>query len=77
MKTEAFGRLPVTASGSSSTYEADGMWYNNRQVDYAYVGGYWNRDLLVGPFCADLDYSASASGSHSGAALSCKPLAAA
>ena len=28
MKTEAFGRLPVTASGSSSTYEADGMWYN-------------------------------------------------
>ena len=41
MKTEAFGRLPVNASGSSSTYEADGMWYNNSQVNYACVGGYW------------------------------------
>ena len=77
MKTEAFGRLPVTASGSSSTYEADGMWYNNSQVNYAYVGGHWVRDLVVGPFCASLAYVASASGSAIGAALSCKPLAAA
>lgn len=77
MKTEAFGRLPVTASGSSSTYEADGMWYNNSQVNYACVGGDWSHDLLVGPFYADLDYAASHSNSHIGAALSCKPLAAA
>ena len=27
MKTEAYGRIPVTASGSSSTYEADGLYY--------------------------------------------------
>ena len=77
MKTEAFGRLPVTASGSSSTYEADGMWYNNSQVNYAYVGGGWDRDLVVGPFCAYLNHAASRSSSDCGAALSCKPLAAA
>lgn len=77
MKTEAYGRLPVTASGSSSTYEADGMWYNNSQTDYAFVGGYWNVDLLVGPFSAHLRITASNSYSTYGAALSCKPLAAA
>ena len=77
MKTEAFGRLPVNASGSSSTYEADGMWYNNSQVNYAFVGGYWAVDLLVGPFCASLHFAASTSYSIVGAALSCKPLAAA
>ena len=77
MKTEAYGRLPVTANGSSSTYEADGMWFNNSQVNYAFVGGAWDRDLMVGPFCADLDNAASYSYSYRGAALSCKPLAAA
>ena len=76
MKTEAFGRLPVTASGSSSTYEADGMWYNNSQVNYACVGGAWSNGLLVGPFCANLRVAASFSDSGRGAALSCKPLAA-
>ena len=77
MKTEAFGRLPVNASGSSSTYEADGMWYNNSQVNYAYVGGAWANDLMVGPFFANLYSTASYSDSNRGAALSCKPLAAA
>ena len=70
MKTEAFGRLPVNASGSSSTYEADGMWYNNSQVNYAYVGGNWNNDLMVGPFYANLNNTASNSNSNNGAALS-------
>ena len=77
MKTEAFGRLPVNASGSSSTYEADGMWYNNSQVNYAFVGGFWDIDLVVGPFVANLYIAASSSYSAFGAALSCKPLAAA
>ena len=77
MKTEAYGRLPVTANGSSSTYEADGMWFNNSQVDYAFVGGAWTNDLMVGPFCAYLVHAASHSYSYFGAALSCKPLAAA
>ena len=77
MKTEAYGRLPVQASGSSSTYEADGLYFNNSQVDYARVGGIWALDLLCGPFCAYLYDTASGSYSFCGAALSCKPLAAA
>lgn len=76
MKTEAFGRLPVDASGSSSTFEADGLWFNNSQVNYALFGGPWAAGLMVGPFCAYLGAAASYSGTYLGAALSCKPLAA-
>lgn len=75
MKTEGFGRIPVTASGSSSTFEADGLYYNNSGTMYAFVGGAWNFDLRCGPFCATLGDAPSYSGSHTGAALSCKPLA--
>ena len=75
MKTEAFGRLPVTANGSSSTFEADGMWYLNDEVAYAYSGGAWDNDLVVGPFYTDLRYIASFSAKYRGAALSCKPSA--
>ena len=75
MKTEGFGRIPVTASGSSSTFEADGLWYNNSGTMYAFVGGTWDNDLRCGPFCAYLNYAPSTSYSYIGAALSCKPLA--
>lgn len=76
MKTEAFGRLPVDASGSSSTFEADGLWFNNSQVNYALFGGRWDHGLLVGPFYANMIVAASSSHTGYGAALSCKPLAA-
>ena len=72
----AFGRIPVKASGSATTYEADGLWFNNSQVDYALVGGNWANALLVGPLCAHLNSAASHAGTGYGAALSCKPLAA-
>lgn len=75
MKTEGFGRIPVTASGSSSTFEADSLWYNNSGTMYAIVGGGWGNDLLCGPFCANLGNAPSVSASYYGAALSCKPLA--
>lgn len=75
MKTEGFGRIPVTASGSSSTFEADGLWYNNSDTMYAIVGGYWGYGLHCGPFCAYLGDTPSNSSSNDGAALSCKPLA--
>lgn len=75
MKTEAFGRLPVDASGSSSTFEADGLWFASSNVYYAFVGGAWNYALRCGPFCANLSRAASYSDSGNGAALSCKPLA--
>ena len=77
MKTEKYGRLPVTASGSATTYECDGLYFNNNQVDYALFGGGWSYGLVVGPFYANLNYPASDSYSNRGAALSCKPLAAA
>lgn len=75
MKTEGFGRIPVTASGSSSTFEADGLYYSNSGTMYAFVGGTWDNDLLCGPFCAILANAPSSSYSGNGAALSCKPLA--
>lgn len=75
MKTEAFGRLPVDASGSSSTFEADGLWFASSNVYFAFVGGGWPSDLLCGPFYAALYSTASLSSSAYGAALSCKPLA--
>lgn len=75
MKTEGFGRIPITASGSSSTFEADGLYYNNSGTMYAIVGGTWDDDLHCGPFYAYLANPPSDSDSHRGAALSCKPLA--
>lgn len=75
MKTEAFGRLPVDASGSSSTFEADGLWFASSNVYYACVGGLWGDGLRCGPFSAYLGDAASVSASTVGAALSCKPLA--
>lgn len=75
MKTEGFGRIPITASGSSSTFEADGLYYNNSGTIYAFVGGSWTNDLLCGPCCAYLYNTPSGSNSSRGAALSCKPLA--
>ena len=73
MKTEVFGRLPVTASGSSSTYEADGMWFDNTGIRYMRAGGCWGTELLAGPFCTSF-VLASNSYQTLGAALSCKPL---
>lgn len=77
MKTEEFGRLPITASGSATTFEADGLWFANSQNNYALFGGNWGRGLLDGPFCVYLAVTASGSNADIGAALSCKPLAAA
>lgn len=70
------GISPNTISGSDSTYYTDGGWFNNSQVDYAFVGGDWNCGLLVGAFCCYLDGTVSYANASYGAALSCKPLAA-
>ena len=74
-KNEAYGRIPFDTSGSSTTYEADGLYYNNSGIMYALVGGVWSGGLLVGPFCAFLYNAPSLTASFFGAALSCKPLA--
>ena len=71
----AFGRIPVKASGSATTYEADGLWFNGSSPNYAMVGGNFHDSLLDGPMCAYLIYAAGFTNPFVGAALSCKPLA--
>ncbi len=70
------GRLPVTMSGSETTYTCDGGWYNASQVDYAVVGGSCDVGLLVGGSCVHLNDLVSYSGWAVGAALSCEQPAA-
>lgn len=77
MKTESFGRFPMEANGSTTTFEADQVWADSGNGYYAFVGGYWDYGLVCGPFCADLFHAPSNTGTNVGAALSCKPLAAA
>lgn len=77
MKTESFGRFPMEANGSTTTFEADQVWADSGNGYYAFVGGHWGNDLRCGPFSANLFNEPSYSGTDVGAALSCKPLAAA
>ena len=76
MKTERYGRLPIAASGSSTTYEAD-YTYQNSGTRYALAGGSWSNDLDAGPFSTYLRHAPGNTSPGVGAALSCKPLAAA
>ena len=77
MKTEPFGRFPMEANGSTTTFEADQVWADSGNGYYAYVGGGWDCGLGCGPFCASLYDVPSDANTNIGAALSCKPLAAA
>lgn len=77
MKTEPFGRFPMEANGSTTTFEADQVWADSGNGYYASVGGSWGRGLSCGPFCARLYLGPSNASTDVGAALSCKPLAAA
>lgn len=70
------GRLPVTMSGSETTYTCDGGWYNASQVDYALVGGGCNAGLRVGASAVLLSNLVSYSYWVVGAALSCEQPAA-
>lgn len=77
MKTESFGRFPMEANGSTTTFEADQVWADSGNGYYAFVGGCWDIGLCCGPFCAILYNGPSVADTYVGAALSCKPLAAA
>ena len=67
--------IPTNAGGSETTYYCDGLWFNNGQTDYALVGGACAYGFLVGRAVV-LNAPLSAAYWASGAALSCKPLAA-
>lgn len=70
---EGFGRIPVTASGSETTFEKDGLWFNNSQTDYAIVGGSSVVAGFCGAFAVYLYVAVSFSLWSIGASLSCKP----
>lgn len=62
--------ITKTASGSDSTFYADGMWFNNSQTDYALFGGACNYGLVCGAFACDLSHTLSFASWYDGAALS-------
>ena len=68
------GTFPVVVSGSSSTYECDGMWFNNSGTMVALRGGASYYGALCGVFCSDLADPASASAWGVGSSVSFKPL---
>lgn len=68
-----YGFIPVAFSGSSSTFDCDGCWSNNTQLNYALVGGSCFGGLLYGLFALTLTDAPSTSYWPYGAALSYKP----
>ena len=69
------GLIPIIASGSATTYYCDGLWFNNSQVDYAYVGGESSAVSFAGALSSVLNAASSRADAGVGAAISCKPLA--
>lgn len=67
--------IPTVASGSETTYYADGLWFNASDTRFAIVGGDCGSGSRCGAFCLDLYCLASDADWNVGAALSCKPLA--
>jgi hypothetical protein len=71
-----YGLLPITVSGSETTYIPDGCWWNTSQQNFARFGGSGANGLLVG---AALTLNGALSGSlwYYGLGLTCEqPLAA-
>lgn len=68
-----YGYFPVTASGSQTTYDCDGLWFNNSQSNYAFVGGGCNDGFLCGALSVYLLDAAAYSSWDFGSSISCKP----
>ena len=67
-----YGTVPYNASGSATTYEADGLWFNTNAGTYvALVGGNWTDAALCGCFTLTLGSAASNADTTIGARLSC------
>ena len=69
------GLIPTIASGSTTTYYCDALWFDNSNVNYALVGGNSNYASLVGALSSFLFDTSSTTRVTVGAAISCKPLA--
>lgn len=68
------GTFPIVISGSSTTNECDGMWYNNSGTMVAIRGGSSANGALCGVFCSDLNNPASHASWYIGSSVSYKPL---
>lgn len=66
------GDIPCGATGSDSTFECDGLWFNNGQLNYALVGGHCSDSSQCGTFSLHLDSAASFTYWNVGASLSCR-----
>ena len=68
------GTFPIVISGSSTTNECDGMWYNNSGTMVAIRGGASDAGALCGVFCSSLSPPASHASWYIGSSVSYKPL---
>ena len=77
-KCGEWGCVPNTLSGSETTYECDGGWYNNSQLDYPLVGGaVFNASGFSGAFSFAANSAPSDANWAFGCGLSCEmPVAA-
>lgn len=67
------GRIPTVASGSETTYECDGLWFNNTIVAVALFGGRRGDGSKCGLSCWNVDTPATHVSTNLVASLSCKP----
>lgn len=67
------GRIPTVASGSETTYECDGLWFNNTIVAVALFGGYRGHGSRCGLSYWDVSTPATSVDTALVASLSCKP----
>jgi hypothetical protein len=71
-KVTPYGLIPVTASGSATTYSCDGLWFDNSDTRLASVGGGWYDSTHVGASYAALDAAPGYAATNIGAAPSYK-----
>ena len=67
------GRIPTAVSGSETTYEWDGCWFNNAIVAVALFGGNRGAGSKGGLSCWSVYYPATYVYASIVASLSCKP----
>ena len=72
--TTPYGRLPINADGSISTYECDVIGWSNSDLKVGMIGGSCNSAAnAAGPFAVQA-YNPSTSTSCQATTLSCKPV---
>lgn len=67
------GRLSTVINGSETTYECDGLWYNNEGTRVALFGGSRSDGARCGLSCWHVHDLATDVDANIGASLSCKP----